>query len=588
MSQEVVRAAPPEVDHAVGVDTLIFDDPQTVAWRDNPSDGAGVDSGVRADPLSSRLTRVSLWRSGRAVWVLAGVGVLGLIIGYVLGGVVLSPQRAASPPPTEGLITAKVEARQITARVVGRADVAFTDRVSVTPPTPEDAVAAVVTGQVPTVGSQVNAGDVVLEVSGRPVFVLRGDFPSYRSLSAGSSGADVTELRAALNDLGLDAGPASASYDAALAEAVRALYGRAGYSAPDGGELATLKVRSAEDGVSDAATTLKRAKEDVVRAEKALDAAKADQATAQRNHDTPAGANQGAATDPGSADQRLGDDLRQAGDMVEHSESALQQAKDAVELARRGQTRAEQTLTDAQRDAWAIMPVGAVVFVPDLPRRVDEVHVGVGDDLAKLANRSETSQAAAPAPLVLSGAQIAITAQVGMDEAGLLRVDGPAMLTIPGGGTIHGVITSICDEAGTASTPGKTTGRDGAAAAPQRCAVAVTLGDLGGLAAADLVGNQQVTMDVGTSSTESLLVPVAAVSADTAGHARITVVSGGLEPGVAARDQKTTVVDVETGLSAEGMVEITRATPPITAGDLVVIGQGASQTNPTDPTSTPR
>jgi len=170
--------------------------------------------------------------------------------------------------------------------------------------------------------------------------------------------------------------------------------------------------------------------------------------------------------------------------------------------------------------------------------------------------------------VVLSGAQITVTAQVDMSQATLLVVGGPAELAVPGGGVVTGQIASICDVTGAVSQT-------------SRCPVGITVTDMGAAGMSDLVGNVQVTMVVGTSSPDSLIVPVAAVSADTAGNARITVVDGQLEPGVAARDQKTTVVQVETGLSAEGMVEIVHATPAIAAGDLVVIGQGASQASAT-------
>jgi len=515
--------------------------------------------------------RVSLWWSGRAVWVLAMVGALGLILGYVLGAVVLSPKQAAAPTPVEGLITAKVEARQITATVVSRADVQFADRVPVSPPVPEGAVAAVVTGQVPAVGSQVNAGDVVLEVSGRPVFVLPGAFPSYRSLGAGMSGADVTELRAALNGLALNAGPESASYDAALASAVRALYKRAGYPAPDGGDTATQQVRTAEDGVTDASTGVTQATNGVTQAQKTAARARDTQAAAQSDYDAAVAVQQsgGTSATPGgtvATVQQAKSALDQARDAVDQADLGVGQANDSLAAAQRGLTRAQEALADAQRAAWATVPVGAVVFVQDLPRRVDEVNVAVGDDLASLP--TQTGSTTPVAPVVLSGAQITVTAQVEMNQATLLAVGGPANLTVPGGGVITGQIASICDLTGVVSQT-------------SRCPVGITLTDLGALSMSNLVGNVQVTMVVGMSSPGSLIVPVAAVSADTAGNARITIVDGTLEPGVAARDQKTTIVQVETGLSAEGMVEITHATPAISAGDLVVIGQGASQVSTT-------
>ena len=517
--------------------------------------------------------RVSLWRSGRAVWVLALVGMLGLVVGYVLGAVVLSPEQAAGPAPVEGLITAKVEARQITATVVARADVQFADRVAVSPPVPEGAVAAVVTGQVPVVGSLVGAGDVVLEVSGRPVFVLQGAFPSYRSLGAGMSGVDVTELRAALNGLGLGAGPESVSYDAALAGAVRALYERAGYPASDGGDTAAQQVRAAQDAVTDTSSGVTQATSGVAQAQKLAAQARNNVVAAQSDYDAAVAAQQsggGASTEPGADTaltvQQAKSALDQARGAVDQADLGVGQANDSLAAAQRGLARAQEALADAQRAAWATVPVGAVVFVPDLPRRVDEVNVTVGDDLASLA--AQTGSTAPVAPVVLSSAQITVTAQVEMDQAALLAVGGPADLAVPGGGVVSGRIGSICD---LTSAAGQTS----------RCAVGITLPDPGAAGVSDLVGNVQVTMVVGTSSPDSLIVPVAAVSADTAGNARVTVVDGQLQPGVAARDQKTTVVQVETGLSAEGMVEITRATPSISAGDLVVIGQGTIQASST-------
>lgn len=63
---------------------------------------------------------------------------------------------------------------------------------------------AVVTIAPPPVGGEVVEGDVVVEVSGRPVFVLEGTAPMYRSLRPGMSGADVVQLQVALARLGYE------------------------------------------------------------------------------------------------------------------------------------------------------------------------------------------------------------------------------------------------------------------------------------------------------------------------------------------------------------------------------------------------
>ena len=101
---------------------------------------------------------------------------------------------------------------------------------------------------------------MILEVAGRPVILLPGELPVYRTLRAGVSGPDVTQLKAALLALGIDPGNAGANaYDAGVAAAVRELYSRVGYPAPTAGEEADAAlagaremVRSAEEGVATA------------------------------------------------------------------------------------------------------------------------------------------------------------------------------------------------------------------------------------------------------------------------------------------------------------------------------------------------
>jgi len=521
----------------------------------------------------------SLWRSGRAVWVLAVVGVAGLVVGYLGGGLMRGPVSSGATqalPP--GLLTARVEARSIEASVVARADVGYRDQVDVNPVAQGGVGAAIVTGHVPVVGDVVNAGDVILEVSGSPVFVLPGQFPAYRSLGAGSSGADVAQLRAALNGIGLKAGVVSPNYDSALAGAVAQLYKRAGYAPPGSNDLSlAAAVRAAQDqvtdaqvGVTQATTALAQAKVAAGRAGQNVTVAQSGLSSAQAAAATAAPENASAAADAVTQAQLM---LSQAQDAADQANAAVGAATDSLAGAQRGLKRAQEALTDAQRAAWAGVPLGAVVYAANLPSSIAQVNVRVGDDLG--ARSSTANGQTAPPPLVLAGSDIKVNASVSLDQALLLKVGGPAVLTVPGGagtsaGMVQGVIASICDVAA---------GQAGGAAS---CAVGITVTDLGGVVASSLVGNVQVTMVVGTSSPDSLVVPVAAVSADTAGNAQITIVDGPLVPGVA--DQKTIVVRVTTGLSAEGMVEITHADPAIKAGDLVVIGQGAT---PATPSATP-
>ena len=86
----------------------------------------------------------------------------------------------------------------------------------------------IVTG-LPEDGTKLAEGDVVLTVSGRPVFLLEGGEPSYRDLGPGIVGEDVRQLERALKRLGLDPGPADGVYDTGTEAAVAELYGAASY-----------------------------------------------------------------------------------------------------------------------------------------------------------------------------------------------------------------------------------------------------------------------------------------------------------------------------------------------------------------------
>jgi hypothetical protein len=56
--------------------------------------------------------------------------------------------------------------------------------------------------ELPEAGDKVECGDVLYRVNDKPVLVLCGSTPAYRSLSEGASGPDVTELNANLVHLG--------------------------------------------------------------------------------------------------------------------------------------------------------------------------------------------------------------------------------------------------------------------------------------------------------------------------------------------------------------------------------------------------
>lgn len=82
-------------------------------------------------------------------------------------------------------------------------------------------------------GSFVAPGNVIIEVAGRPFFVLQGSVPAYRDMAPGESGSDIAQLQAGLEALGFGIGfDTSGTYGPGTSAAVAAFYQSLGYTAP--------------------------------------------------------------------------------------------------------------------------------------------------------------------------------------------------------------------------------------------------------------------------------------------------------------------------------------------------------------------
>jgi peptidoglycan hydrolase-like protein with peptidoglycan-binding domain len=136
----------------------------------------------------------------------------------------------SDPKPPDGPVTAPVQMRRIQSSVVARGDAGFSDPVKVTIAT--DAPLPVITRTPVAVGDRVAAGDVLIEITGRPVLLLPGRLPAYRDLVDGDTGPDVLQLETALAALGYDPGEVDDEYTAATGAAVAALYEARGYRPP--------------------------------------------------------------------------------------------------------------------------------------------------------------------------------------------------------------------------------------------------------------------------------------------------------------------------------------------------------------------
>ncbi|MFI1177008.1 peptidoglycan-binding protein [Streptomyces melanogenes] len=220
------------------------------------------------------------------------------VVGLAAGAVVLaataaasasliqSPQQAAAEkgPPPANVLTAAVEHRVLRETLVIRGLVSADRTVEVTPAGGGEGVAkAVVTKVGVKPLGAVTPGRMLLEVSGRPVFALRGDVPAYRDLKPGARGDDVKQLQDALKQAGHPvSGDAHGTYGAGTKAAVSALYESMGYEPAQvpGGDLdgARARVKAAQRAFDElrqkdpagALPPTRYAKEDLVGAQSAL------------------------------------------------------------------------------------------------------------------------------------------------------------------------------------------------------------------------------------------------------------------------------------------------------------------------------
>lgn len=182
-----------------------------------------------ADAQVRRLTRA------RRVWIYIIVGSVLLTGGGWFGSQFMTTPAqvaAAALPPKPSVITAPVENRLVSNQLVTRGTVQSPQQVNVlSSRTAEGAKLAVVTALPVQAGAEILQGSVVVELSGRPVIVLLGQFAAYRDLGSGDSGTDVVQLQKALASLGISVGRDHAgTYDRGTSAAIAGLYKKLGYA----------------------------------------------------------------------------------------------------------------------------------------------------------------------------------------------------------------------------------------------------------------------------------------------------------------------------------------------------------------------
>ncbi|NIH54057.1 hypothetical protein [Lysinibacter cavernae] len=438
--------------------------------------------------------------------------------------------------------------------VTTRGDVKFADSVDVKLETGDIGGSPVVTGQVPEAGAIFNPGSIALEVVGRPVIVLPGDLPVYRTLRAGLSGPDVLQLKQALASMGFESGSLDSNmYDSSTAAGVKALYESVGYTPPTstGSGAGAAAGASSADPVTQAQNDVQSAQQNLAQAQSGLAQAQAPNLVEQAQADnTVREAQRALNTATAAGDPNA---IAAANDAL--ALAALQQSiayapKDTsaeiaqVTAAQSALNMAQEALANAQESALTSLPASEVLYLNSLPRRVDEVSVKRGGVLNGVA-------------MTVSGATLQIVSTVSKADAELLKPGTKAEFPAPDDSTVSAEVVSVEPQKSTGDKKG-TTSYD----------VVLAPKDLTESQLTALKGtNVKVTIPVSATDGKVLAVPLAAVQAGPGGESRIEVL-------LDAEKQETKLITVETGLAADGYVEVKAVKDgAFGSGDPVVVGR---------------
>ncbi|XKK61207.1 peptidoglycan-binding protein [Streptomyces sp. ARC32] len=463
-------------------------------------------------------------RLGATVAVVAVIGAGG----WFAGTRMQSPADAAASQraPKAGPVTVPVEQRTLTATVVAQGSLEYGSPRGITlagavgssqEGDEEDGAAQRVT-KVPSSGSRLKEGDVLMQVSGRPVLVLVGSVPMYRTLGPGSSGDDVKQLQKALNRLGFSTGGVTGTYGQGTASAVGRWYRSKGYTAQEPTSADRQRLGDLETAVSDAQVALLTARGD---------------------------------SEPDPGDGTPGKESEKVRNLrIKSAEKQLQLANEALSAFKAGY--------------GTKVPAGEIVFLPRLPVRVDKAKVRAGDtpdgEVATVTSSDVVVEAVVPgsdAASLREGMTVQVTTADGKEAEGVLSEIGGSGTTPEDTGT--GPDAEPGGESGSGEPETTTTSGDGTS---EPVPLKVTIAKPGPLAE-NTGGAATVTIEVGESDGKVLAIPIAAVQTSAGGQARVQV----------ERDGRVRRIDVVLGISADGLVEVKPDGGALRKSDLVVVGQ---------------
>jgi peptidoglycan hydrolase-like protein with peptidoglycan-binding domain len=477
---------------------------------------------------------------------------------WFVGGQIVSPAEAAArtAPPTPSPILVPIEHRMLSSEIVTRGTARFglPQPIAIAPSPLKANVPGLIT-TLPSPSAQFQEGDMVLTMSGRPVLVLQGQIPAYRDLAPGTSGKDVGQLEQALKRLGFDPGPADGMYDRETSAAVAEWYTAAGFEPFGPTPEQLVNVKTLEVALGDAVKLKLAAETAAATAGLAVEAArlKAQHVYRTATADVAVKISDRALImlDPNAlqtarvaaeANLELARAAVRAAEL--EGEVALQTANDAKKVADFDATltaeraaQLEKELQAARQKLGVQVPLDEIVFIPELPVRVEQVTGVIGSPpsgpILSVTDNEIVIDSALPldaAPLVKPGMKVAI--------------DEPAV-----GLKADGVVETV------AKTPG-THGVDG-----YHIYFSVRVGET----SVPLQNfSLRLTMPIQSTKGSVTVVPMSALSLAADGSSRVQV----------QKDDVLKYVAVEPGLAADGYVEVTSKDGALKQGQLVVVGNG--------------
>ena len=549
-------------------------------------------------------------RRRRWGWLIAAVVLVATAgVGWVAGRNVRSPDQAASEAaaPVASWITAPVEFRVLSQTVISRGDVRAEVSTPVGVPSSIEGD-PVITGIDVAAGDEVIEGQRVVEVSGRPVLVMTGAVPVYRTLRPGMTGEDVTQLQQALtrldcavidepgvygnstktcvaqlyNDAGYDPVPTSPTEASDLAAAnqavsdadasvavAQATFDRAATGAAKSSVLAAQQALAAaqrgyNDAVAASASGITTAQADLTAAQTQLDQVRADPASttaeiavAQATVDTATAALDSAHRTGASAVAAAADQVALAQVTLNETTAAPDRSAEYLVLGQAIQTRdqATATLTQLQAVTGATVPQGEIVFTPTMPARVRNAVTALG--APSTGNDPVSGSSPSTALVDLAGGALVVDMTLRADELELVAVGTPVeLLDEQTNITYPATITTVAD---TATTTG-----DGG------LGYLITITPDDALPDAVNGANLRVTITAASTDTPTLVVPLAAVSSGADGSTYVSVVTGT----DVTVDTDPTLVPIKAGLTADGFVAVEAVdVDSLTQGDRVVVGR---------------